>query len=364
MAPFQRLSAFAVSEKHGLVHQNVDEARQAAAGTVQRAARTRGEQRSARVARNRQAVGHVGADFVLGKPFKPVLEHDALAQLPDRRAGQFAVELRLAEQHDLQELALLRLEIRQQPQRLERLEWHRLAFVNADQHALAQPRHVEQRLGDGAQQVMLIDACIDGQLELLGEGEHERPWLEARVRDVTGHPVLVERGKKLAAKERLAGAHLARDLDEAVAVRNRHEQRVERLLAAATAVEIARIRGDAEGRLAQAEMSEIVHRISLPAMSRPSASMRSRASRASSLQSRSDSRIVGLSRMTSSFFSLTRLVLRRRTLAGPQSGAPGRPPRTSLISVRIRPPMATMLASATRTIVSVSRMVLRAVGTL
>src|SRR5581483_3168273 len=271
----------------------------------------------------------------------------------------------LPEKHDLQELALFRLEVGQQAQRFEGFERHRLALVDDHQHAFAQPRHVEQCLGDRAQQVMLVEAGFDGQLELFGDRQHQRARLEARVGHVARDPVLLQRREKLAAEERLARAHFARHLDEAVAVRDGDEQRIERLVAAAAAIKVARVRRDAEGRLAQAEMSQIVHRISLPAMSRPSASTRSRVSRTSSFQSRSDSTIVGLSRMTSSFFSRTRLVLFKRALAGPHHPCvPGTPPRTSLISVRISPPIATMLLSATRTMVSVSRMVLRAVGTL
>ena len=74
-----------------------------------------------------------------------VLEGDALAQLADRFRGELAVQLGLAEQHDLQQLALLGFQVGQQAQRLQRLERHRLRLVHAQHDALALAREVEQR---------------------------------------------------------------------------------------------------------------------------------------------------------------------------------------------------------------------------
>src|SRR6185295_6127041 len=161
-----------------------------------------------------------------------------------------------------------------------------------------------------------------------------------------------QHGEELAAQQRLAGADLAGDLDEALAVGHRHDQRVEGLLRGAAGEEIARVGSDAEGRLAQAEMAQVVHR---------RLSMRRRVSVTSCSQSRSESTMVGLSRMTSSFL-LTDLSVLRRRLPSPESDTPGMPPRVSRMSMLIRPPIATMLPSTTRTTVSVSLTVLLASG--
>src|SRR5262245_39385840 len=84
-----------------------------------RAARGRRQQRRAGVARDPQPVQEVRADLVLVESDQAVLESDALAELPHRFGGELAVELGLAEEHDLQELALLGLEVGEQAQRLE-----------------------------------------------------------------------------------------------------------------------------------------------------------------------------------------------------------------------------------------------------
>src|SRR5437763_16664183 len=103
MALHQR-RALTVGEKHGLVHEDVEEARQAAAGAMERSALGAAEHRRARVPGDRHAMGDVGADFLLGEAVEAMLEHDALAHLADGRRLELAVELRLAEEHYLHKL--------------------------------------------------------------------------------------------------------------------------------------------------------------------------------------------------------------------------------------------------------------------
>jgi hypothetical protein len=60
--------------------------------------------------------------------------------------------------------------------------------------------------------------------------------------------------EELTAEERLAGPNLAGDLDEALAIRCRDQQRVERRLGTAAGEEITGVRSDAERQLTQAEV--------------------------------------------------------------------------------------------------------------
>ena len=60
-----------------------------------------------------------------------MLEDDPLLQLPDRRIGELHIQLRLPEQNDLDQLALLGLQIGQQTHRFQGLDRHRLRFIQA-----------------------------------------------------------------------------------------------------------------------------------------------------------------------------------------------------------------------------------------
>src|SRR5262249_26284404 len=153
--------------------------------------------------------------------------------------------------------------------------------------------------------------------ELLRQGEIQRARFEARIRHVGGNPAAVEGREEFPAEQGLAGPDLARDLDEALAVRHRDQKGVQRLLDRPTGEEVGRVRRDAERVLAQAEMTQVVHRAA-PAsfICRLMPSRRWRVSRKSRSHSRSDSMTVGLSRITSSFFASDLLVFRRA------SGAP------------------------------------------
>ena len=121
---------------------------------------------------------YVSTHFIFRQRFYVVLEGDSLAQLANRLARELAVELGLAEQHHLQQLALLGLQVGQQAQRLERLERHRLALVHAQHHAFALARQREQRAGDALEQVVLVGSGIDLHAELVGELEQQRARLE------------------------------------------------------------------------------------------------------------------------------------------------------------------------------------------
>src|SRR6266699_3615936 len=143
---------------------------------------------------------------------KVVLEGDALAQLADRLMRKPLVELGLAEQDHLDELALFGFEVGQQPQRFERFQRHRLSLVEAHHDALFLAREIEEREGQRLEQMMLVEPAVELHLHLLGKGQQQRLGLEVRVGNVCADPVVVKRGEELAAHQRLSRAHLACDL--------------------------------------------------------------------------------------------------------------------------------------------------------
>src|SRR5688572_17791614 len=312
---------FAIGEEQRLMRDDVDEARHAAARAVERFQRGVRKERRPGIPRDRKPVGDIVRDLAAAKRLQRVLESDALAQLAHRVGSELAVELGLAEEHHLHELALFGFEVREQAHRLQRGERHGLGLVHAKDDALALAGDIEQPLGQILLQPVRLDQIGD-HAELVGKCEHHHARFYVRIRYVGTYPARSQGRQELAAKERLAGADLARDLDEALAVRNRDDERIERLLDAATGEEIARVRRDAEGHLAQAKMLEIVHFMR---------SMRLRVWPRSSSQLRSDWITVGLSRITSSRLAPRRSVLRARS-PSPPSVMPGSPPRLSRMS--------------------------------
>src|SRR6195256_1300073 len=357
----------AVGEHHRLVGENIDEPGNAAACPVNPPGRRGGEHRVARIAGDREPVSEVVLGLLARQGAHMVLKSDALAQLPDRAARQPLVELGLAEQDHLGELALFGLEIGQEAQRLERFQRHRLGLVQAHHHAPFLAGEVQQREVQALEQMMLIEPAVELHPHFLGEREQQRLGLEVRVGDIRADPIVVQRGEELAAQQRLSRAHLAGDLDEALAVRDGHQQRVQRFLAARAGVEEARIGSDPERGLAQAEMREIDHYGLSNGESRaplPKFCNRSRACWLPSSQSFSPLMTVGFSRMTSSLLILVLVVLPNSPPMPGISWSTGMPERSFATSSFISPPKATMFPSWTRTMVSVSLMELSARGRL
>src|SRR5574343_1935161 len=92
--------------QQGLVRQNVDQARRSPTGTMQTAYRRLAKNSLATIAGNPQAVGQIMPDLLAVQAFQGFLKCDPLPQLAYRWFGEFAVELRLSKQHNLQQLAL------------------------------------------------------------------------------------------------------------------------------------------------------------------------------------------------------------------------------------------------------------------
>src|SRR5687768_9849008 len=101
---------------------------------------------------------------------------------------------------------------------------------------------------------MLVLVLRQIHVQLFGQREQERARLQVWIRYVGRNERAVELREKRPAEERLAGAHLAGDLDEALAVLDGDHERVERFLMARTRVGEARVGCKTERQLLQTEM--------------------------------------------------------------------------------------------------------------
>src|SRR5690606_6864913 len=212
------------------------------------------KQRLATVAGDGQTLLQVTLGIADVQRSQPVREGDALAQLAKIFASQGCIELRLAEQHDLQQLAVFGLQIGQQAQGFQRGGWQCLRLVDQQHAALALPGQFDQTRVQGSQQAVVVQLLGIDHMQLMGQRLAQRQRIERRVRQpgqlVAFRVQLVE---QRAAQQRLAGANLARHLDQALALRQRHAQQIEASLVRRQLDHEAGIRSQREGLLAQAE---------------------------------------------------------------------------------------------------------------
>ncbi len=170
--------------------------------------------------------------------------------------GERLVELGLAEQHDLQQLVAVRLQVRQQPHLLERVLGHDVRLVDQDHHAAPGAVERDQVLLQLAQRHA---APLGRELELEVVADRVQD-LVARERgrgEVDGRDVLRQPLHQHAAQHGLAAADLARHLDDAFVVQHRVDQRLQRRAAVGAVEEEIGVRRDAERRLGEAEMLEV-----------------------------------------------------------------------------------------------------------
>ena len=168
------------------------------------------------------------------------------------------VEFGLAEQHDLQQLVRLRLEVGEQPDLLQRLGRHGVRLVDQHHDPLARGVALDQRVLQCAQHRM---ACV---LPSAGMPAVRRRWRAGSPRATAtgwrGRSVSTCSGRRsssIAAQHGLAAADFAGDLDDALVVGDRVDQRLERRAAVGAGEEEIGVRRDAERRFAQAEVVEI-----------------------------------------------------------------------------------------------------------
>ena len=244
--------------EQGLVGIDIDAPRKPFGRLGDDAQRLGPEEVRAVVAGRAQAEVHVIAHLARRQRAEHEAVGDALLQLAHVGQREVRVELGLAEEHDLQQLLLLGLEVGEQPDLLECRERHRVCLVDQRHHRAPRRMHLDQLFLERAHELRGIGARgVDAEVDR-DRGEH-LVAREAGHREVDRLDRLGQTLHQHAAEHRLAAADFARDLHHALARGNRVEQGFERGTPVRAREEELGVRGDAKRRLAQPEVFQ-VHR--------------------------------------------------------------------------------------------------------
>ena len=200
--------------------------------------------------------------FRLGERTQVVARHHALGQLLEFRTGQQRAQLGLADQHDLQQLALVGLEIGQQAQLLEHAGRKVLRLVD-DQHVVLPARvRIEQELVQRIEVVLGRGAAAAargvGHMELVADRLQQLDRGELGVEDVGDVAMLGNLLEQAATDGGLAGADFAGQHHEAAATALHAVEQVRQRLAMALAHEQETgVRRDRERLVLQAEEGRV-----------------------------------------------------------------------------------------------------------
>jgi len=145
-----------------------------------------------------------------------VPQRNSLTQLPQFRLPEHLFQLGLPHQHDLDQLRLGGLEIRQQPDLLEHLGREVLRFVDDEQRLLVLLQPPDQERVQG-QKIFSLGSSLSFDLELVEEHSKEVEGIEARIEDEGGARLRIELAEKRVDQGRLAVPDLARQHHEALA---------------------------------------------------------------------------------------------------------------------------------------------------
>ena len=158
-----------------------------------------------------------------------ITHRDALAQLPQFMFVQAIAQLRLAHQNNLQQLAVVGLEIREQPDLFEHGFVQILRFID-DQHRLfalldlAQQKFVEDRERIEPIQIQPLHR----QTEFRGDRLHELVGVQRGIQNQRRGVRAIELLEHRAAQRGFARADFAGELDETLALANAVKQMVQR----------------------------------------------------------------------------------------------------------------------------------------
>jgi hypothetical protein len=211
--------------------------------------------------RHRQAVRDVGAGLGIRQRPEVVARDHALGQLFQLGLGQHGAQLGLADQDDLQQLALAGLQVGQQAQLFQHLGRQVLRLVDH--------QHVVVALGVAVQQVAVdgVDIAFHAQraggcgrqldAELVADRQQQFLDRQLGIEDVGQAAVVGNLLDEAAAHRGLAGADLARQQDEAAAAADAVQQVGQRLAMALAHEEVARIGRDRERLLLQVEVVSV-----------------------------------------------------------------------------------------------------------
>ena len=183
---------------------------------------------------------------------------DALAQLAQLSRVELVVELGLPEEQDLDQLRGRGLEVREQPDLLQRLGREVLRLVHDQQHAAAIALLLEQELVELVEQLG-ARAALREQPELRADRAQQILRREHRIEDEGDFGVAAQAFEQRAAERGLAGADLAGHRDEALSLLDPIQDVRERFAVRRREEEEARIRGQGE-RLFTQTVERGIHR--------------------------------------------------------------------------------------------------------
>ena len=238
---------------------HVDDARNAVAQPMHFAQRRAGENFAGRGARDLQPMIHIRGRFGARQRVEVIAAGDALGELAQLDARQHFAQLGLTDQDDLQQLLRRGLEVREQPHLLERFRRQVLRLIDDHHDAAALRVRFQQAPVEEVDEVLdarrVLVAHEDA--ELFADRQDELDGRQLRVEDDGDVGMARHALEQRAHHGGLAGADLAGQLDEAAGFVDPVQQMRERLGMPLAHEEIARVRGDGEGLLAQSEKARV-----------------------------------------------------------------------------------------------------------
>ncbi len=206
---------------------------------------------------NTQPVRDIGTGFGRSQRRQVVARGDARGELAQVVACQQRPEFGLADQHDAQQLVLVRLEVGEQAHLFQHFRRQVLRLVNDQQCAPAAGVGVEQIDVERIHQRLDRILFLVGDMQLVADRGDELQLALARIDDhrhVHVRQFLREQG---ADHGRLAGADFAGELHETASRPRAVQQMAERLLMARRQIQISRVGRDRERLFAQAEEVQV-----------------------------------------------------------------------------------------------------------
>ena len=236
---------FHVGAQQGAVAQQVDAARHAVAQRMDLRHQACRERRLRRAAGHGQAVVDVAGRLV-GRQRPQVIAGDhALRQLLQFGPGQHGAQFRLADEDDLQQLALARFQVGQQAQLFQHGGGQVLRFIN-DQHIVLALRMAGQQVRIDGIDIAFHAGNIwrHGDAELLADRQQQFLDGQFRIENVGKLAIVRDLLHEAAAHGGLAGADFPRQQHETAAAAHAVQQMRERLTVALAHEQVAGIGSD------------------------------------------------------------------------------------------------------------------------
>ena len=179
-----------------------------------------------------------------------IAHRDALAQLAQTMAVEAVAQFRLADQHDLQQLAVVSLKVREQADLFKQVFGQILRLVNDEHGVPALFDLFQQKLIDERQGVQPIQSrWPTGRPNSVAMAFINSSALSTGIQNQRGGIPAVELFQHRAAQRRLARAHLAGKLHETLALADAVKQMVQRFAVLAALEKKTRVRREVERRL-------------------------------------------------------------------------------------------------------------------